>query len=106
VRTCAEATISLCARVVITLVSSTLRDTSFKYTTWYSFNNSDRSSPIRSPLDTMDATDEQAERMLRASESQDTPIEEEQRQDELEDMVQDVAEEERARRVRRRRDML
>jgi hypothetical protein len=54
----------------------------------------------------MDATDEQAERMLRASESQDTPIEEEQRQDELEDMVQDVAEEERARRVRRRRDML
>jgi hypothetical protein len=54
----------------------------------------------------MDATDEQAERMLRASESQDTPIEEEQRQDELKDMVQDVAEEERARRVRRRRDML
>jgi hypothetical protein len=54
----------------------------------------------------MDATDEQAERMLRASESQDTPIEEEQRQDKLEDMVQDVAEEERARRVRRRRDML
>jgi hypothetical protein len=54
----------------------------------------------------MDATDERAERMLRASESQDTPIEEEQRQDELKDIVQDIAEEERARRVRRRRDML
>jgi hypothetical protein len=44
--------------------------------------------------------------MLRTSESQDTPIEEEQRQDELKDMVQDVAEEERARRIRRRRNML
>jgi hypothetical protein len=54
----------------------------------------------------MDAIAEQAERATRASESQDTPIEEEQRQVELEDMVQDVAEEEQARRVRRRRDML
>ena len=53
----------------------------------------------------MDAEDEQAERVLRASESQDTPIEEEQHNG-LEDMVQDVAEEEQARRVRRRRDML
>jgi hypothetical protein len=35
----------------------------------------------------MDATDEQAKRMLRVSESQDTPIEEEQRQDELKDIV-------------------
>ena len=54
----------------------------------------------------MDAIAEQAERATRASESQDTPIEEEQRQVELKDIVQDVAEEEQARRVRRRRDML
>lgn len=38
-----EATISLCTKAELALVFTTLRDTSFKYTTWYSFNNSDRS---------------------------------------------------------------
>ena len=38
-----KATISLCTKAVLALVFTTLRDTSFKYTTWYSFNNSDRS---------------------------------------------------------------
>jgi hypothetical protein len=38
-RSCMQAPISLCIRVVLTLVSSTLRDTSFKYNTWYSLNN-------------------------------------------------------------------
>lgn len=54
----------------------------------------------------MDATDEQAERLLHAPEPQHAPIEEDRQQDELEDMAQDIAEEERARRVRRRCDML
>jgi hypothetical protein len=33
------ATISLCAKAVLALVFTTLRDTSFKYTNWYSFNS-------------------------------------------------------------------
>ena len=38
-----EVTISLYTKVELTLVFTTLRDTSFKYTTQYSFNNSNRS---------------------------------------------------------------
>ena len=34
-----EVTISLYTKVELALVFTTLRDTSFKYTTWYSFNN-------------------------------------------------------------------
>ena len=34
-----EATISLYTKAVLALVFTTLRDTSFKYTTWYSFNS-------------------------------------------------------------------
>jgi hypothetical protein len=46
VRTYAEVTISLYIRAVLALVSSTLRDTSFEYTTWYSLN-SNRDSKVR-----------------------------------------------------------
>ena len=38
-----EVTISLYTKVELALVFTTLRDTSFKYTTQYSFNNSNRS---------------------------------------------------------------
>jgi len=40
-----EATISLYTKAVLALVFTMLQDTSFKYTTWYSFNNSDCSLP-------------------------------------------------------------
>jgi hypothetical protein len=60
---CEEATIRFCIRAVLTLVSSTLRDTSFIYYIWYSLNSPDRSPLLRSPLDAMDEIDEPAIRV-------------------------------------------
>ena len=72
-----KATISLYARVVITLVSSTLRDISF-YIIYLEVPLTILIvPPIRSLLDTIDVEDEQAKRVLRILESQDTPIDKE-----------------------------
>jgi hypothetical protein len=106
VRTCAEATISLYIRAVLALVSSTLRDTSFKYTTWYSLNNSNRSPLIRSPLDTIDAIEIPAQRVALAGDEPTTSSQDDRRRTPVIEDQREAEKEERARRVRRRRDML
>ena len=45
-----EATISLYTKAELALVFTTLRDTSFKYTTWYSFNTNTRSNILKLKL--------------------------------------------------------
>jgi hypothetical protein len=89
-------------------VSSTLRDTSFIYYIWYSLNSSNRSPLLRSPLDAMDEIDEPAIRVPLARDTTEpltddgremTPVDYGPRKEVID-------EEEQARRVRRKRDML